>query len=746
MAETDDVNVQNVDTAKAIPTIKKELVWAARRRFLRQALAATSGVALAELLPSVLLKAAPQNAPVCTSPGPAFIPVNEITSQGQKLQAVMKVMSGKRNIPPAQGGTSTSPTSSMLRYFDGYNPNDPSQKWPITDSAGPGPTLRCEIGDVVQITLLNQVDVGKFGKTLDSGEQGRGDNCDHSTSDNGDGTTNKNWYPATDKYPNCLHGSSSANMHFHGTHVTPSTTGDNVLVNVRPKTDVKEADVKAWFEEIFRHCEMGHEPTKWEDLPLGWRDYQKALLQNYDKTAPYEGPGRNPDGHGLPGPPAYPVELRLWPQNAEAIAQNVWPQWYMGSYPYCFHIPRYQGPTAGKKMGQAPGTHWYHSHKHGSTAINLFNGLAGALIITDNRPTGYDGKLKAYYSGKLEEKVLVIQQLTAAPNLLSLPGRMPLLVNGQLTPTITMKRGQIQLWRIINASVQKFLTAGFDPCPGSTAIRFMQTAQDGVQFSPKNYRNQPLTRGKTPLNHMAPANRVDLLVQAPDTPGLHVLQTHDNNPTPIIFINVTADRQPMEFPPESEFPMLPPFLDDIDPSAIRLRRDITYGWNQGVNSPKRDMKTGEAPQFYIDGKQFQDQDINQVMLLDTAEEWTIYNATMTIAHPFHIHVNPFQIVEFYDPSNYYGMGTIVRFDDPPGTGKNLIWWDTFGIPPGIADPNDPETDPLKKKIIPGYFKMRTRFVDFTGQYVQHCHILAHEDRGMMQLLEVVPNKTILKHH
>ena len=40
--------------------------------------------------------------------------------------------------------------------------------------------------------------------------------------------------------------------------------------------------------------------------------------------------------------------------------------------------------------------------------------------------------------------------------------------------------------------------------------------------------------------------------------------------------------------------------------------------------------------------------------------------------------------------------------------------------------------------IPGYFTMRSRFVDFTGQYVLHCHILAHEDRGMMQLVEVAP--------
>jgi FtsP/CotA-like multicopper oxidase with cupredoxin domain len=41
--------------------------------------------------------------------------------------------------------------------------------------------------------------------------------------------------------------------------------------------------------------------------------------------------------------------------------------------------------------------------------------------------------------------------------------------------------------------------------------------------------------------------------------------------------------------------------------------------------------------------------------------------------------------------------------------------------------------------------MRTRFSDYTGQYVLHCHILAHEDRGMMELVEVVPNTT-MQHH
>jgi hypothetical protein len=65
--------------------------------------------------------------------------------------------------------------------------------------------------------------------------------------------------------------------------------------------------------------------------------------------------------------------------------------------------------------------------------------------------------------------------------------------------------------------------------------------------------------------------------------------------------------------------------------------------------------------------------------------------------------------------------------------------DTFAIP--IA-----KKDATTGKVVPGYFKMRTRFADFAGKFVDHCHILAHEDRGMMQLVEVIDNKTVIKHH
>jgi FtsP/CotA-like multicopper oxidase with cupredoxin domain len=47
--------------------------------------------------------------------------------------------------------------------------------------------------------------------------------------------------------------------------------------------------------------------------------------------------------------------------------------------------------------------------------------------------------------------------------------------------------------------------------------------------------------------------------------------------------------------------------------------------------------------------------------------------------------------------------------------------------------------------IPGYFRMRSRFVDYSGQYVIHCHILVHEDRGMMNVVEVVPFTTPYSH-
>ena len=80
---------------------------------------------------------------------------------------------------------------------------------------------------------------------------------------------------------------------------------------------------------------------------------------------------------------------------------------------------------------------------------------------------------------------------------------------------------------------------------------------------------------------------------------------------------------------------------------------------------------------------------------------------------------------------------------PPWPPTGLVWWDVFAIPSGLAAASN--TNPAN--VIPGYFKMRSRFVDYAGLYVLHCHILIHEDRGMMFSVNVGrPLTTVLKHH
>jgi FtsP/CotA-like multicopper oxidase with cupredoxin domain len=94
--------------------------------------------------------------------------------------------------------------------------------------------------------------------------------------------------------------------------------------------------------------------------------------------------------------------------------------------------------------------------------------------------------------------------------------------------------------------------------------------------------------------------------------------------------------------------------------------------------------------------------VDQRMALGSTEEWVFINKTYE-PHPLHIHVNPFQIVEV---------------NGKPSTDNS--YRDTAIVPPF------------------GTLTIRHQFLDFTGKFVMHCHILFHEDHGMMQSLEVVP--------
>jgi FtsP/CotA-like multicopper oxidase with cupredoxin domain len=679
---------------------------------------------------------------------------------------------------------------------------------PVNQTADPvpGPTLRARIGDIVQLAFLNHVNPNNYGDSIDRGERGQG--CDESNAP----------YPGLDTFPDCFHGSSTGNIHFHGTHTNPSTTGDNVFIEIRPSLRdagqpiVTQASVKDAFEDFFSTCEihlsndvLSQWPRSWSDLPTSWTSRQEVLLKAYDSN-PY-------------------ILNKLWPVNAAQIAQGAWPQYYVGAYPYCFRLPRYTPPLPTQSahpashtaavpaaatrpdqgrallMGQSPGTHWYHAHKHGSTTINVANGMTGAFIIEGP----YDDVLNQFYNvgwngpqpWTRAQPVLVLNQLGVSPNLERTPGpHQDISVNGRLQPLLKMRPGEVQLWRIANTSSRSgvFLARFAPPNTPATVVwppfAWQQVAQDGVQFVGTNYQNS-----QNPQLLIAPGNRVDLLVKAPAnvTPAgqpyaLMIQQARSRCETlsPTLPQNMlpqvpTSPQTTAACAPDQLNTSFPAFLNDITDDEVKATKTVVF------ESVPTAANSNPATMHTIDGNKF-DGNIGQVVLLNTVEEWKIINKTVNgamqngtvvttdppgiVDHPFHIHINPFQIPEVFDPNEMLPgptPGTTIPkyiFQGQAQTGqclldannpatwkpcnnnnppqKNLIWWDVFPIPSARAVLK-PNTTPPQLVVVPGYFKMRSRFVDYSGQYVLHCHILAHEDRGMMTIVEVVPFATAYSH-
>ena len=703
-----------------------------------------------------------------------------------------------------------------------YAKIDPTTKKPFPYALPrPGPTLRARVGDLVQLTFLNQIDTGNFlfsADRIDRGETGIGGGCDQSNAG----------YPGSDKFPDCFHGSSTGNIHFHGTHTNPNTTGDNVFIEVRPslrtggKPIVTPESVAKPFQSFFSSCAselstnvLKEWPRNWtKDMPPDWAATQKSLLMQYDTemTAKY--------GKGF---------RKLWPVDNTQIQQGAWPQYHIGAFPYCYRIPEYtqtvwppvRPPTthphmqgAGTAeivanmnrepesdrllmMGQAPGTHWYHAHKHGSTAINVANGITGAFIIEGP----YDDHINNWYGDGWTQRqpVLVINQLGVSPNLmLGGAGNQDkgpdFSINGQMRPTINMQPGEVQMWRIVNTSGRAAILFQGPP----KGFEWRQIAQDGVQFKDTNYQDKHFQ------NHsflLAAGNRADLLVKAPDTPcqnpddcKVMVKNNVDSTDLPkansitLLSVNV-APTTVVLTPNQKKFmpvaPKFPLFLGNVTDDEIKGTKIMRFS-SDGSQA---------FVQHMIDGKKF-DGEVGAVVLLNQAEEWKVVNETYggrIVSHPFHIHINPFQITEVFSPNDTLPdptspSKTIPKyiFDekarkspdqcylDPthpdtwnpnganplkpcatPSPQPNPIWWDVFPIPSGIkaTDANgnpitklNPKTQKNEQVLVPGYFKMRSRFVDYPGFYVLHCHILAHEDRGMMTIVEVAPLRTPYSHH
>ena len=128
-------------------------------------------------------------------------------------------------------------------------------------------------------------------------------------------------------------------------------------------------------------------------------------------------------------------------------------------------------------------------------------------------------------------------------------------------------------------------------------------------------------------------------------------------------------------------------VEDLSTAQIDQARQITFQFGPPINPPQTI--------FWIDHQIFDGARDDQTVHLNTTEEWVIRNATANW-HPFHIHINDYQVVAVN------GKPVPLRYRE-----------DTTPVPPY------------------GEITMRTRYLDFPGRWVYHCHILLHEDKGMM---------------
>ena len=827
------------------------------RRPVRWLCAALFAAALSALAPAA--RAQQQSVP-CPPDQQPLLRVPEIASQNGVLSGIVSLSDELEAIPSRQPpqmlpGDPNSKNVCQPQRVRILRAGIPTPAPGGTEPAAalpnpqPGPTLRARVGDIVNLTFVNQVNPGNFPGSIDNGERGLG--CDKPV-------------PPGDTFPDCFHGSSTGNIHFHGSHTNPNNTGDNVFIEVRPlprnnqgNLTTSTNDIQEDLDKFYAQCRQMLAPSplvpwpkSWADMPSDWTGQQKSLLQAYDKKLMQDyGPNAKP----------------LWPTNAQQIAEGAWPQYYIGAFPYCFRLPEWKGtssqttaaPAAGHaahvaapqgprggagtaelnakgvtlpeqlgvgpdlRMGQAPGTHWYHAHKHGSTAINVANGMTGVFIIEGQ----YDDGLNAFYGADWTRsaQVMVINQIGVTPNLLrggannqqggiTATDKGPdFSINGQMNPVVNMKPGEVQMWRIVNTSGRAGV---FFNTPNTDNLQWMQIAQDGVQF---NWSNADTRRNQSFL--LASGNRADLLVKAKSCPAnqtscsfkFPVIVQNQVDPSDLpkalpitlLTVNVSGEQVPAtspagQFIPQASYPQRPAFLDDIKDGEVTGTKIITFGSTPpGLPAVPGSATPPLAAQHTINNKKF-DGEVGALVQLNKVEEWKIVNQTFgpAIAHPFHIHINPFQITEIFDPNEkvtvtytdpktkkllkatvpHYVIAAGALYTnaqnptfqarvrakqcvlnpqapeswhpcEPPPPNVNNIWWDVFPIPSGgNLSYTDPKTNQTVSASVPGYFKMRSRFVDYAGYYVIHCHILAHEDRGMMTVVEVAPATTPYSHH
>ncbi len=344
---------------------------------------------------------------------------------------------------------------------------------------------------------------------------------------------------------------------------------------------------------------------------------------------------------------------------------------------------------------------FYHPHLHGLAAEQVWAGLAGALVVEDA-----DANLASY-----ETHVMVLKDIAlngSAPAAHATPmdymfgkeGRI-VTVNGQVNPELVIKAGQVQRWRVLNASSARFYRLTL---PGHT---FHVIGTDGGLLDKPYAQSEVL---------LSPGERIDVLVEADRTSGSYALQSLPytrgaGTSATVTLLTVTYEGSltPVQTVP----PAINPGARRIDPDTVPVaaRRTLTLGMGMmGMGGMGGGMGMGMGmSNATINGQDFDTNPYTITSQVGTYEVWTVVNAT-AMDHPFHQHVNPALVLSVNGGnSDYSSFYTTVP-----------AWKDTVLVPRG------------------GSVQMLVPIFDYTGATVFHCHILEHEDLGMMGVWDVWP--------
>jgi FtsP/CotA-like multicopper oxidase with cupredoxin domain len=343
-----------------------------------------------------------------------------------------------------------------------------------------------------------------------------------------------------------------------------------------------------------------------------------------------------------------------------------------GHYDYIFNIPR----------GTA-GTYWYHPHPDGRSEYQAAMGLFGAFIVR-----AADDPI-----AKLPEKVIILSDNRFRPDgSIEFPdsnstqsdidmenGREGnvLFVNGQIRPSIPIRNGEVQRWRVVNASAARVYRLAI---PGQTLL---QVGSDDGLFE---------HAAETKEIVVANSERVELLVRGTASPGSNAELTDlpydrympqtrpaDWNTSHVLLDLRYSDRA-------STTPVTLPTTFRVVPALDTANATVT--------------RTVVLSQGMINGQTMDMSRVDMHASVGATEIWDVENV-VGMDHPFHLHGFQFQVL------------------------------DRNGVPEPFRSWKDVVNIPKHEAV-----RFIVRYADFPGKWMFHCHILAHEDHGMMAVLEV----------